>query len=959
MHDFHRTARLMVRLGLTFIVASAVVGLGIAQAQAPEGAPTKGKGLERITAPKLKPGALPGPSKLPLDTSRKLAQNRPKLDPATLRKAGAVGKAGADGGDDTQKVGISGKGGPVGGKAGATAEGKAALRAPPGVEDKSAAAKVPAWRQTEESEEEEKPTLSADFIKNCAQLSPGVKVHLDIYDEELEAVVKLIACMTGKNIILAKPLKGKKITIYSPTLVTANEAYKAFLTALEANGFTISKQGRFLRIIEIKDFAKQSDPFLPTGSMPPAEDRMVTQIVGLVHVDAQEINEVIGKLASPNAQIIVYAPSNSLIMTELGSNLRKLRTLIKELDVPGGQEQLWTYQVLHADAAEIATKIQEVFEDRSGAGGARARPAAARNQPAGRKGAAAAAGASTSSVGESELDVKVSKILADERTNRLLIVTTARSYRKVKSLISKLDIPIPGDGQVHIHQLSHAKAADLANVLSNLSQEARNRQQQGGAGNRRAQARGATTPAAGGKSAAGGSSSSAALFEGEVTVTADEATNALVVTASLKDFISLKRVIDVLDKPRRQVFIETVIMEVSISSDRNVGLSFHGGVPDLTVAGEKAPLIFGSQTGGSSLSLLSALDPSSLTGLAVAAQSERTLQLGDIGSIPAFGVVIKALAKSNDVNIMSAPHILTTDNEEAEIVVGSNVPFIAGGLAGGSGGLGGLASLAGASGASGLGGLGGLGSSLFPTVNVQRQDVALTLKITPRINAQNFVTLEVDQLIEEIESIDQRLGPTTSKRQIKSTVVVGDQNTVVIGGLQKTRQVNSRDAVPFLGEIPIIGYLFRNVARQHERRNLLLLLTPHVIEGPNDFKAIFERKMEEQREFLARFQKEGEVVKLGIDYGKKHGVLEAINKTIKVARDEQRLLQELRNQDRGMPLPQDLDGIDVDAQPVAPAEPDGGSTGIRRRRNEGGDSATGNPSIPVSPVPAAPSEDAP
>ena len=758
--------------------------------------------------------------------------------------------------------------------------------------------------------------LSEDFIKKCGYVKPkkNARFHLDIVDEELEAVVKLIACIKMRNIILSKPLKGKKITIYSPVKVSADEAYRAFLTALEANGLTISRQGKFWRIIEIKDFARSSDPFQKAESTPPREDRMVTQIVQLKHVDAQEVNEIITKLASNNAQIIIYQPNNSMIITELASNLRKLLALIKDLDVPGGEEQLWTYQILHAEATDIAQKIQEVFEvteeknNRPRASNNRNRKNNNRNRK--RIKNSKSSKAESSSVGDSELDARVSKVIADERTNRLLIKANARSYARVKSLIAKLDIPVEGDGQVHIHQLNHAKAADLANVLSSLSQEQRSRGGNSGTSRRKPQAK------RGKKSSATTGANSAALFEGEVSVTADEDTNALVITASFKDYLALKKVIDILDKPRRQVFIEAVVMEVSIRNQRDFGISLHGA-SEGTVAGETVPLVFSNQPGSTkSFDLSSA---ATLTGLAVATQGPASgVEIAGL-DLPSFGAIMQALSKSDDVNIMSTPHILTTDNEEAEIVVGSNVPFIAG-IAGGLGGMGGLGGLGGAAGRMGGMGMGGLGG-FFPTVNVQRQDVALTLKITPRINAANFVTLEIDQVIEEIESIDPQVGPTTSKRSIKSTVVVQDQNTVVVGGLQKTRQINNVSAIPWLGEIPVIGYFFRTTKRDRERRNLLLLLTPHVIEGPDDFRAIFQRKLEEHREFVARFQQEGSELKLGLDFGKKHGLLEAINQSIRAAEKETELLEQLKKQEERPPLPQELDGVEVPSlNPLVPKD---------------------------------------
>ncbi len=299
------------------------LGLALpAMAQGDLPAPTI-RPFSKPTLPKLRPGALPGPDIKPVRGFK----------PGALAKKDK-GKKPKKGKDPRPMPGLKRVGG----------------------EDKPG--DVQRWRKGEEKKDAKPaaPTLNADFEKNCARLRPGVKVTLDIYDEELEAVVKMIACMTGKNIIMAKPLKGKKITIYSPTQVTANEAYRAFLTALEANGFTISRQGKFLRIIDIKSAARYPDPLLKPGSTPPREDRMVTQIITLKNVDAQEIQQVISKLASQHAQFITYAPTNSLIVTEVASNLRKLRSLIAEMDVPGGADQLWIYQVEHAEASDIAQK---------------------------------------------------------------------------------------------------------------------------------------------------------------------------------------------------------------------------------------------------------------------------------------------------------------------------------------------------------------------------------------------------------------------------------------------------------------------------------------------------------------------------------------------------------------------------------------------------------------------------
>ena len=482
--------------------------------------------------------------------------------------------------------------------------------------------KKPKWK--ERKKEKKVNRIAADMIDLCGQVGPNVKFQLDIKDEPLDVVVKLIACLTQKNVIITKGLKSAKLTIFSPKLVTSQEAYRAFLTALEANGLTLSRQGNFLRVVDSNKFMKAPDPFLRESATPPNQDQMVTQIVTLKHVDAGEMKDLIANLASDNAQIVPYAPNNSLIITEIGSNLRKLKALMKELDVPGGQEELWIYQIVHAEAQEIAQKILEVFEKEE-KGSKKKKKRKSRGKK--KKGKASV----SASVGESDLQARVSKVIADERTNRLLIVASRRSYRKVKKLIERLDIAVEGDGQVHIHQLNHAKAADVSSVLSNLSNEQRSR---GSKKRRKSKKRSKKK-----KKSSSSSSSSAALFEGEVNVTADEDTNALVITASLKDYLALKKVIDVLDRPRRQVFIEAIVMEVSIDNNRQFGLATHAGY-NPSFGGEDGLALMASPAGGSSI--IDLTSAASLTGLAVQGPP---ITVKD--QLALFRAILRAVASNN------------------------------------------------------------------------------------------------------------------------------------------------------------------------------------------------------------------------------------------------------------------------------------------------------------------------
>ncbi|HJL46418.1 MAG TPA: secretin N-terminal domain-containing protein, partial [Polyangiaceae bacterium LLY-WYZ-15_(1-7)] len=352
----------------------------------------------------------------------------------------------------------------------------------------------------------------------------------------------------------------------------------------------------------------------------------------------------------------------------------------------------------------------------------------------------------------------------------------------------------------------------------------------------------------------------AGLFEGEIRVTTHEPTNALVITSSLHDYAALRSVIDRLDRPRRQVFIEAVVMELSINRSNELGFSFHGGVPD--PAGEGSLSIFGFNAGRS---LGFPADQASLTGTAIGVRGPEidtnvALPGQSTGlSVPGFGVVLNALATSGDANVLSTPHIIAMDNVQAEINIGQNVPLQTSGLApgalggGGLGGLGALAGLAGQSGGAGAG-LAGLAGGLGGGFGVPRQDVGTIIRITPHINEHDEIRLEIEEEISEVGTPQGDLGVVPiNRRQAKTEVMVRDQQTVVIGGLMRETVTTNESKIPVLGDIPLLGALFRRTERQRQKNNLLLFLTPYIIRDMSDLRAIYERKMRERQEFLDRY----------------------------------------------------------------------------------------------------------
>lgn len=730
----------------------------------------------------------------------------------------------------------------------------------------------------------------------------------DFDKADIVEVIKMISQWTGKNFILPENVRGK-ITIISPTAVTADEAYAMFIAALEANNLQVTPTGRFLKIVPKKESIRSPIPTYLDPSAPiPLDERMITKLLRLKYSEADPIKNVLQQFITREGEIVPFVP-DVLIISDNALNLARLERLVEQLDQPGSQDEIHVLQIENASAQELSAMLLQIFQQQGQATGPGRRPTAVptlAREPG--KAPPGQAGSTEGSGGGGT----ISKIIPDERTNKLIIIGPARVFERVRSLARKLDVPTDG-GQVQVYYLENADAEELSGTLQALASG-----QTAGAGSPRR--RGATPAATPPGGAAGGGT--AALFAGEVKVTADKATNSLLVIASPSDYRNLVKVIERLDVRRRQVFIEAVIMEVKLNGDNRFGIDLHTGYAfeDVEINGqdETIPLIVGSQVSSAGASLnLARL--ASLTGFLAGIQGPPIAIPGLPISLPSFGVILNALQKNSDVNVISTPHILTSDNEEAEIKVGSNVPFQAA-FSPGLGGLGGLgAGLGGSTGtglgaASGLGlGLGGLGSLFAP---IQRQPVELALKIKPQVNESDFVKLEIDEQIEEISSVDPQLGPTTAKRSIKTVVVAKDQTTVVIGGLIQDRITRSESKVPILGSLPIVGALFRSTTQIKEKTNLLLFLTPYIIKDQQDFRRIFERKMKERQEFVARFFGSSEQYAAYVDFERKKGPLAALRASVA----EERLRTETGAGRGEQAITPDDEAIELPSGTVAPGD---------------------------------------
>ena len=582
-------------------------------------------------------------------------------------------------------------------------------------------------------------------------------------------------------------------------------------------------------------------------------------------MSADDVTNLLGRFKSASGNITSYGPTNMLIITDTGAQIRRMLRLVAAIDLPRSGTQTWIEPIHYANAGEMAARLLEIFpadvaSTAKKATAAKARPAKGRaTEPL--------------LVGSTASESTIRNIIADERTNSLIIIATERAYLRILEMIRQLDVPLEGEGRIHVHYAQHGAASDIASALTALVGAARPTAARQAP---RAGARAATKPAA-----------TASLFEGSVAITAYEPSNALIVTASLHDYTALKRVIERIDAPRKQVFIDAVVMELGVERSSDLGFAFHGGAGDFPTDG--------------SLSLFGFNAPSSiditqnnLTGLALGVRGptiENSQQLVGF-SVPGFGVVVTALASSGDADVLSTPHIIAMDNTEAEISVGENIPLQTNGVAPGTfAGAGSLGALAGAAqGGQDLGNLAGLAGGLG---SVARQDVGTTIRVTPHINANNEIRLEVEEEISEQGATSGTLGVVSiNRRTARTEVMVRDQQTIVIGGLMRDAIQNKEDKVPVLGDIPILGALFRKTSKTKRKTNLLLILTPYIIRDPGDLREIFERKMQERQQMIDRYFVFGEdKFEPHIDYSRTRGLVSEIVNEIDGVEEEMLLAQ--------------------------------------------------------------------
>lgn len=606
---------------------------------------------------------------------------------------------------------------------------------------------------------------------------PEIVTSFDFPETDIMDLTKHMQELTGINLILDKDVKGK-VSITAPTPITVGDAWKAYLAALNMAGFTLVKSGAFYKIINARD-VRYVPTAIYTGSYTPDTEAHVMKILALKNVDASEISRNFRPFMSRYGRIIDIKQTNTIIISDTGANIARLEKLIKFLDVPGYEESLQIIPVKNSSAQEIAKLLDEILKDGSSRSSSRSR---------GRPAAGGAAGGSRFEGGATG-GSNISKIIAEPRTNSIIAMANSAGAEQLRTLINKLDVKLvsSSSGRIHVHYLNYGNAEELAKTLSSLVSGA--------------QAAGGTNANNARRNFVNRDEATVGLFNGDVKVTADKNNNALVVTASPTDWLTLKSVIQKLDIPRDQVYVEGMILETSITKVRAFGTEYYGAY------GSGATQRGGFLSNNGLFDLVSG-NPTGLSGFFVGGGGGGTVEIqnpagGDPIKVNSVNGLIRAISRNAASNVLATPQILALDNTEAEFEVGETVPI--------------QNQVTNANGTT--------------ANNVTNQEAKLSLKIKPQINkVTRFVKLEINQQINQFQAATPGVnGRPTTTRSAVTEVMVRDRDTIAMGGLLRDEEQISYNKVPLLGDIPVLGWLFKNKNREVRKVNLLLFMTPKIL----------------------------------------------------------------------------------------------------------------------------------
>jgi general secretion pathway protein D len=610
---------------------------------------------------------------------------------------------------------------------------------------------------------EEAPSPKPDTAASPRPSDNG-KVSFNFIDVEITKIAEFVSDLTGKNFIFDERVRGK-ITIVAPSRLKKGEAYNLFTSVLQLKGFALVPSGvNAFKIVPAAE-VKQSGLDVSTRRRPVNEDYIVRLIV-LEHISAAEALKFLQPLITRSGYISSFGPGNMVMVIDSGVNLKKLLRIVSTIDKPSHHEEPEVIYLKNSAAETMANMLnQGVAKSKIARKGAPARTAA--------------------------------RAVADKRLNSVVLFGSKAEKDAMKRLLALLDVPSEEEqGSINVYFLENADADEMAKVLQGMVGAAKKT--------------GRKAPKRPGAPAAPGGGVSPFQSASGLTITPDIATNALVIIGSPSDYASLVSIIKQLDRRRKQVYVEAMIVEASLDKLKEMGSKWRGaashnndpvviggvGTMDATSMQEILSGMAGMSVGG----MTNYLDVDVVGISSTGTPTTQTL------TIPGFAALFSLSEFNGVVDILSSPQIMTADNTEAEIVVGENVPFVT---------------------------KTETTTSTNPIKSIERKNVGISLKLTPQITEGDYVKLDLYQEISSVkessEKIITEVGPTTSTRSTRTSIIVKDKQTVVISGLMEDREVKGETRVPLLHRIPILGWLFKYRTRSKVKTNLLVFITPHII----------------------------------------------------------------------------------------------------------------------------------
>lgn len=599
-----------------------------------------------------------------------------------------------------------------------------------------------------------------------ALASPGVSlgqtqgaITPNYKDADLSQIIEAVSAVTGKNFIV-DPRVRAQVTMLSSTPMSPDAFYQAFLSILQVHGFVAVPAGKVIKILPDANARQLPANDLPS-SVSSTSDEIVTQVIAVRNVSAAQLVPILRPLIPQYGHLAAYPASNMLIISDRASNVNRIARIIDRIDQTG-DEEIDVIPLEHAGAAEVVRVVNSLY------------------------GSSAAEGAGMPTV----------KMVADERTNSVLVSGERAQRLRLKALIAHLDTPLEAGGDTQVRYLRYADAEKIATKLRE--------QIQGITAAVAASSGGAPTPATAAVQSGGGDKS--------VTIWAEPQTNALVVSAPPKVMRTIMSIVDRLDIRRAQVLLEGILVEMSVDKSADLGVNWIVGGRDsegnVVPAGGFVQPVNGTGIG----EIIQGIrDPSSITQL----PTGLTLGVGRlVDSGISFAALLRALQATGNTNVIATPSIMTLDNEEAEVKVAQEVPIITGSYTNQ--------------------GISGAQGQVNPFQTISREEVGVILKITPQINDGGSVVLKISQEVSNLAASSQQVlaaqqGLITNKRTITTNVLAEDGGIIVLGGLLSDDMTEQKSQVPFLGSIPILGELFKTRSVNRKKTNLMFFVRPRIL----------------------------------------------------------------------------------------------------------------------------------